>query len=1078
MAPPRQHSIIEYTTLAASTAREIANAGVPFLGSVASLTLAILKAVETVRANKEQCIQLVDEIHTVLCAIIGIYSIYPGDGGFSPSILRDIGGFMETLQKIYSVVKSQQAMGRIKQLFKQPDIKLRLESCKAEIEQSLEKFQIQAGIHTAIETSRVQRDAKQQHEELIALIAANPDLTNSERSSSGTRTTISHSGQSTVSLALLPARPQIFHGRESELQDVIDILTQDTPARIAILGPGGMGKTALATAALHHPDIITKYTERHFISCHATATCIDLISLLADHLGVEHGAYLAKRIARFLEYTPPTLLILDNFETPWETETRPEVEEFLSTVTAVAHVALVITMRGAERPAKVKWTRPFLLPLRPLQDGAALRTFFDIADDCHDEGLVTQVLQLTGNLPLAVSLMASIVSHEGCVKTLSRWNTEKTRLLSDGYDKGSSLEISLTLSLTSSRMTPEAQNLLSLLSILPDGLGQAELLHSKLPVSNILAAKSTLVQTSLAYVDTGKRLTVLPPIREYIRGVHPPSPAVKSALRRHYHEIIDMWHTLEAKYVSDRDSVTRISENFNNLQAIMSDALSAGCQDFRQSLHSALKLDQFAVFTDRVGQRLICSFDPYLPEWGTDSVYGVYLVLKIANVSPGEDNPELQADITRGNSYFEHASPSQKVNWYNALGRYYSWLDPTAAVHWYRQAISEGSAGETSSAVAADVLCRLGDILNDTGKHAAGKICAEEARKRAEDFGAMVTEASAIQIEARCCLALGDFRYAARDLDQAKELLIACGLQQSSRHTKLELIQAEVLLLKTEYAEARQLNVRMVETAEGWIEAVTARVNIALIDIQIGGEAGPIREEIERCRALFQGPLAFVGPGCIMMCDATLVDLQLREGNMQKEAKDKLEKYFVGSRRNDAEVEIFCLQRLADISLGLNKLEPTMGWAVIFLASALARQNRLASMEALRCLGAIFLVQEENDTALSLFEVARAGFFAMGVYRSHGHCLRGMAEVHQKRGDFTKARAYLMEARPLYERCQQRREIERLDANVRDMEEALMATLAQLQVPIGDPGAEEAGLNERGGGTGIRSPSAHAQFQL
>ncbi|KAJ7474127.1 hypothetical protein FB451DRAFT_1035080, partial [Mycena latifolia] len=136
---------------------------------------------------------------------------------------------------------------------------------------------------------------------------------------------------------------QIFHGRDSELRHVVDMLMDDTPARIAILGPGGMGKTALATVALHHPSIITKYTERYFISCHAAATCEDLISVLGDHLGVRQGPQLARRIARLLQDAPPTLLVLDNFETAWEAgEARLDVEEFLAMVTAVAHVALVV----------------------------------------------------------------------------------------------------------------------------------------------------------------------------------------------------------------------------------------------------------------------------------------------------------------------------------------------------------------------------------------------------------------------------------------------------------------------------------------------------------------------------------------------------------------------------------------------------------------------------------------------------------------------------------------------------------------------------------------------------------------
>ncbi|KAJ7683333.1 hypothetical protein B0H17DRAFT_1333314 [Mycena rosella] len=1060
MPPLQLKGIIEYTTLAASTTQEIAiSAGVPFLGSVASLALAILKVVETVRANKEQCFQLVDEIHTILCAIIGISSASVGDGGIAPAVFRDINSFMETLQRIYSVMKSQQAMGRIKQLFRQPEMASKLHSCQAELRQSQEKFQIQAGTQTAIETSRVQRNAKQQHEELIALIDANPDLTlGSDQSSSGTRMTLSHSGHSIISLTLLPARPQIFHGRDTELRDVINILTQSTPARIAILGPGGMGKTALTTAALYHPDVTRKYTERYFISCHATTTCTELISILADYLGVEPGSYLASRVARLLKYAPPTLLVLDNFETPWESETRPAVEEFLATVTEVAHVALLITMRGAERPAKVKWTRPFLLPLRPLDDSAALRTFVDIAGDDHEESIVTQLLELTGNLPLAVSLMASVVSHEGCEKTLSRWNTEKTRVLSDGYDKGSSLEISLTMSLTSSRMTPKAQELLSLLSILPDGLSQGEILYSKLPIRNVLGCKSTLIQTSLAYVDVGKRLRVLSPVREYVRAVYPPSPPLKAALRKHYHEIL--------RVLNIQQTGAHVSENFRNLQVILADALSAGCGDFRQTLLSALRFDQLALEMDPASQRLLETFDPYLAEWGADSVYGKYLANRVTTATAKD--PDVHDYIIRGNSYFEGATPGSKVEWYQALGIYYARQDQTvAAIHWFRQAISAESTSENRPAVLADSMCYLARILNTVGKHSAGRIWALRASKHIENLGYLVRESQAVTMEAICCISLGDLSHATRCLNHANELLVACGLQQSWVYTNVELQRAELFLLKTEYAEARRLNGRIVERASSIsLEVVLARMNIALIDIQTGGEVGPwvgpIRREIDDCRALCKGLLE--SPLNVMICDATLVDLELREGSLQG-ARSKLEKYFMATRQNITDIEIFCLERLADIGLGWKDVERTMEWVVIFLASAMGRKNRLAGMKALLFLGAIFSVQQENDTALSLFEVACAEFAAMGVYRSHADCLRGMAGVHEERGDFAKAGDLLMKARPLYERCQQAREIERLDAKVQAMKESSMAsghtlaTLAQLRIPVEAPNSQ----NERSG---------------
>ncbi|KAJ6567700.1 P-loop containing nucleoside triphosphate hydrolase protein, partial [Mycena vulgaris] len=319
-----------------------------------------------------------------------------------------------------------------------------------------------------------------------------------------------------------PPSPQIFHGHETELQDVVNIVIQDS-ARIAILGAGGMGKTSLATAALHHPQVKAKYSHRYFVPCHSTPTCAQLVSTIADHIGVEKGSRLARKVIMHFTYGPPSLLVLDNLETPWESmSSQSEVEEFLSLLTDVPHLGLMVTLRGAEHPGKVKWTRPFLVPLHPFSSSAALQTFIDIADDTHEEQSVKRLLDFTGNLPLAVSLIANVAAAEGCDNALSRWKSESMRMLSDGYDIRSSLNISIMLSFTSSRMTPGAQDLLSILSILPDGLTYHQLILAKLPIVGILSAKATLIQISPVFVED-QRLKVLIPIQ--IPGTYPHSPS-------------------------------------------------------------------------------------------------------------------------------------------------------------------------------------------------------------------------------------------------------------------------------------------------------------------------------------------------------------------------------------------------------------------------------------------------------------------------------------------------------------------------------------------------------------------------
>ncbi|KAJ6547985.1 P-loop containing nucleoside triphosphate hydrolase protein, partial [Mycena vulgaris] len=434
----------------------------------------------------------------------------------------------------------------------------------------------------------------------------------------------------------LPASPKIFHGRDSELNDIIDALLKDS-ARIAILGPGGMGKTTLAMATLHHAAVTEKYLLRHLISCESAHTSVDLMSIVGSHLGLEPSRQLSKAIVQHFEKAGPCFLVLDNVETPWEPlESRPGVEEFMSLLAGIPTLAFLITMRGAERPAKIKWTRPFLLPLEPLEPSASRQIFADVADEPEigEELVLDELLILSGSLPLAVSLMASIASFEGYTSTLSRWKVENTALLSDGDDKQSNLEMSIILSLGSPRInsSPHARDLLSLLSILSDGITDEDINVSKIPLPDIASCRSSLIRCSLAYIDVQGRLKALTPIREYMRRVHPPSVPLFTPLRIYFQHLLMIWGTHNGLNLGNLGS--KLVSHLGNIHDLMLQGL---VEDHDARLDIAccvLTLNRFSRTMLKGNSPLIQRLPPLIEETGDSKLrWGYARAFLLGNIN-------------------------------------------------------------------------------------------------------------------------------------------------------------------------------------------------------------------------------------------------------------------------------------------------------------------------------------------------------------------------------------------------------------------------------------------------------------
>jgi hypothetical protein len=222
----------------------------------------------------------------------------------------------------------------------------------------------------------------------------------------------------------------------------------------------------------------------------------------------------------------------------------------------------------------------------PLDRAAARQTFIEIADEILESSEVDQLLDITDNIPLAVQLVAGVAASVGWKDIMERWNLERTTLLSAGCDKGSNLDISIRLSLSSPRIlsSPHAVELLSLMSLLSDGISELDLAQSNVPIPNIFDCKTTLVRTSLAYVDHGGRLKVLAPIREYIHLVRPPPLHLVRALRKYLIDLLKLYYNWRHASSITVGLVPRLVANLGNLHNILLQGLDSDHIDLRESI--------------------------------------------------------------------------------------------------------------------------------------------------------------------------------------------------------------------------------------------------------------------------------------------------------------------------------------------------------------------------------------------------------------------------------------------------------------------------------------------------------------
>ncbi|KAJ7219102.1 hypothetical protein GGX14DRAFT_515889 [Mycena pura] len=400
---------------------------------------------------------------------------------------------------------------------------------------------------------------------------------------------------------VLPRIPRHFCGREETINAVVTTIIDPAPGRVAILGSAGIGKTSVASMVLFDPRVVECFSNRRFfISCDAAGGKDDLLTAIAGPLGLQGNKPQTKILDALGDSEHRSVIVLDNFESPWETteSSKKEVENFLTALCALDTLAVVITMRGSERPAGVKWSRPSLPQLGPLDVKSARRAFLALSDCLEDDPYIDPLLTAIDCVPLAIALMANLTETDSTEILLSRWREEQSSLLHRTSDRRSSLDVSIGISLSSPRMkaVPEALILLSLISLLPDGIDNSELAAIFPNIVKSRRALAALWQTSLAYNDSHNRTRVLSPIRAHMMLYRQSDTEHRMSVLAYYMGLAGLSSDLGGPH--GQVIVKRLTPEVGNLQSIVNLALDSTREPLLHgAITAAINLSRFTRYT-------------------------------------------------------------------------------------------------------------------------------------------------------------------------------------------------------------------------------------------------------------------------------------------------------------------------------------------------------------------------------------------------------------------------------------------------------------------------------------------------
>ena len=304
---------------------------------------------------------------------------------------------------------------------------------------------------------------------------------------------------------------------------------------IALIGAGGIGKTSIALTVLHHNQIKERFGEnRRFIRCDQfPASRAHFLARLSKVIGagVENPEDLTP--LRPLLSSEDMLIILDNAESildPKETGAK-EIYSVVDELCQFPTICLCITSRITTVPPRCE-----LPDIPTLSMEAACDIFYGTYRNAGRSGIINDLLERLDFHALSIKLLATTASHNRWdhSRLAKEWDAQRAQVLRTDYNESLAATIELSLSSpTFLSLGPDARDLLEVVAFLPQGVNEDNIdwLFPTIPNAKTMFDKFCVL--SLTHRNSGF-ITMLAPIRDYLRPQDPLSSPLLCTTRDHY----------------------------------------------------------------------------------------------------------------------------------------------------------------------------------------------------------------------------------------------------------------------------------------------------------------------------------------------------------------------------------------------------------------------------------------------------------------------------------------------------------------------------------------------------------------